>query len=406
MKWDDMGMKSARFPSRREFLKAGAAGVAGTSIHSSCSRPGAQDRASGKRNIVYRTLGRTGIRLPVVSLGAVAIELVRTALDEGMAYIHTSSSYSERNQERRLGEVCRTLARESFMIGTSPDLPYLYMRGRDLSADIGTAVNPSLITKSMEDSLRLLGLEYVDIYYLASVNSRSTALHEPYLAAFAKLKKEGKTRFIGITTHSNEPEVIRAAAESGIWDVALTAYNFRQSYSAEIRSAIARAAGAGMGIVAMKTQAGVYWGGPLRRKINMKAALKWVLQDENVHTTIPAVSNYDEMTEDLSVMDDLTLTPAELRDLKLGEELGLSGMYCQQCRRCLAQCAAGLDVPALMRASMYAFGYQRAGKARDMLQAWKPSTVACTGCRDCSVRCTLGLDIRSKAVEVARLLEQ
>jgi tRNA(adenine34) deaminase len=155
---------------------------------------------------------------------------------------------------------------------------------------------------------------------------------------------------------------------------------------------------------AMKTQAGVYWGCAFRRKINMKAALKWVLQDENVHTAIPAVSNYDEMMEDLSVMEDLSLTPVELRDLRLGEQLGLSVMYCQQCRRCLNQCPSGVDIPILMRASMYAFGHQQAGKARGILQRCKPADFACTGCKDCRVRCTLGLDIRAKAVDVARLL--
>ncbi len=34
-----------------------------------------------------------------------------------------------------------------------------------MSADVGTAVNPDFITRSMETSLQLLGLEYVDIYY-------------------------------------------------------------------------------------------------------------------------------------------------------------------------------------------------------------------------------------------------
>lgn len=92
------------------------------------------------------------------------------------------------------------------------------------------------------------------------------------------------------------------------------------------------------------------------------------------------------------------------RGVKLGEELGLSGMYCQQCRRCLPQCPAGVDIPTLMRASMYAFGY-RPGKAGDALRGWMPADFACTRCRECGVRCALGLDIRSKAADIARLLD-
>jgi hypothetical protein len=82
--------------SRREFLKAGLAGIAGASILAGCSgretKSGAQPK---ERKIVYRTLGRTGLRLPVVSMGSsYAIELVHMALDEGIVYIHTSSGYS------------------------------------------------------------------------------------------------------------------------------------------------------------------------------------------------------------------------------------------------------------------------------------------------------------------------
>ena len=137
----------------------------------------------------------------------------------------------------------------------------------------------------------------------------------------------------------------------------------------------------------------------------MKAALKWVLQDQNVHTTIPAFSNYDEMREDLSVMEDLALTPEERQDLGLGQALGFSGLYCQQCGSCLAQCPAGMDVPALMRFSMYASGHRQPKKAVDLLRAWRMTDVVCSTCSRCEVRCSLGLDVKSRALDMARLLE-
>ena len=82
--------------------------------------------------------------------------------------------------------------------------------------------DPDQILESIEGSLQRLNLDYVDIYYLLSIGSVETALHEPYMRAFEQLKKSGKTRFVGFGTHSNEPEIIRAAAESGFWDVVLT----------------------------------------------------------------------------------------------------------------------------------------------------------------------------------------
>jgi predicted aldo/keto reductase-like oxidoreductase len=330
------------------------------------------------------------------------IDLVPTALDEGIVYIHTSSGYSERNHERLLGNVFQGRPRDCFAIGTSPDLPYDFGSG-GLSKDLGLDVDPEQIVSSLEGSLKRLKLEYVDFYWLCSISRAETANYDPYKRAFEQLKKAGKTRFVGIGTHRNEPEIIRAAAESGFWDGVLTSYNFRQTHREKVREAIGMAAEAGLGVVAMKTQAGVYWDRARRQMIDMKAALKWVLQDENVHTTIPAFSNHEEMREDLSVMEDLRLTPEERRDLRLGVDFGLSGLYCQQCRQCEPQCPARLAIPELMRAYMYAFGHNQPEKASETLRGWDSAGLACRDCTSCAVRCALGFDVRSRALELADL---
>lgn len=399
-------MKGRPLRSRRDFLKTGAAGLALAALSPAggCSS-GSKKSPLGAGKLVHRTLGRTGLRLPVVSMGSVHdINLVGAALDAGIIYIHTSSSYSERNHERMLGEALKRIPRDSYIIATTPDLPYRPGRSSGRSLDIGKGAAPALIRESLEGSLERLGLDHVDIYYLASVGAPEVARHEPYLKVFGELKREGKTRFAGVATHANEPAVIRSAAKSGFWDVVLTAYNFRQSHRKQVGEAIREAAGAGLGVVAMKTQAGVYWDGARRKKINMKAALKWALQERGVHTTIPAFSNFDEMREDLSIMEDLELSPDELRDLKLGDDLGYSGSYCQGCGRCIAKCPQGADVPILMRAHMYAFSYSDPGKALDYLRPLDPEQIACVSCSSCEVDCALGLDLKARALDVVRLL--
>ncbi|UCE40103.1 MAG: aldo/keto reductase [Candidatus Aminicenantes bacterium] len=398
-------IKMARI-SRRKFLKVGFAGIAGASSLTRCSsnqtNPGNQSK---DRKIVFRTLGRTGLRLPVVSMGSTyGIEIVRAALDEGIVYIHTSSGYYERNHERLLGDVFQDRPRDSFVIGTSPDFPYDFGTG-DRSSDLGLRADPDLILESIEGSLQRLKLKFLDIYWLLSIGRAETVFHEPYIRAYEQLKKSGKTRFVGIGTHNNEPDVIRAAAESGFWDVILTAYNFRQTHREDVREAVRKAAEAGLGVVAMKTQAGVYWDRTRLRKINMSAALKWVLQDENVHTTIPAFSNLEEMREDLSVMEDLNLTSEEIRDLKLGTDLGLAGLFCQQCRQCQPQCPAGLEIPGIMRAYMYTFGHKKPDKALETLRGLSSAELACRDCAVCPVQCALGFDVRSRALELVGFLE-
>ena len=136
----------------------------------------------------------------------------------------------------------------------------------------------------------------------------------------------------------------------------------------------------------------------------MKAALKWVLTDENVHTSIPAFSTFDELREGLSVMEDLRLTQEEERDLELGERLALSGNFCQQCGYCLPQCPECVDIPTWMRASMYAFGHGQLAKARQLLAEHRAAEPSCTGCDRCSVQCSLGLDVRSSSLELIRSL--
>jgi hypothetical protein len=155
----------------------------------------------------------------------------------------------------------------------------------------------------------------------------------------------------------------------------------------------------------MKTQAGVYWDRLRTRRINMKAALKWVLEDEHVHTTIPAFSNFEEMREDLSIMDDLALTADERRDLEIGDEMGFSGLYCDQCGTCVAQCPDGMDIPTLMRGYMYAFGHRKPKEARDTLRSWTSADVACAGCNECCVECARGFDVKSRALDIARILK-
>lgn len=157
-------------------------------------------------------------------------------------------------------------------------------------------------------------MDYVDILYHHDVSRRESALYEPVMKAMEKAKKAGKTRFLGLTTHMNVSEAVQAAADSNFYEVVMAAYNFKQKDHLEIREAIAKAANAGVRVVAIKVIRGELE--EEEKPVNPRASLKWVLQDFNVHATIPGFSTFEEMNADLSVMVDLTLTEAEKEDLK------------------------------------------------------------------------------------------
>jgi predicted aldo/keto reductase-like oxidoreductase len=393
--------------NRRAFLKTALSSMAGAavlpSVLTESARAETEEKEQKEWKIIQRKLGNTGITVPIVSSGAKwgSPDLLRAALDAGVTHIDTANSYGRGRNEELVGEVIKDRPRDSYVLATK-----VAPSGVDRKTGLCTkesTVEPFL--EKFEESMTRLGVEYVDILYLHSTVTGQATLWEPYLNAMVKLKKEGRIRHIGVSTHSNEPEVIRAATESGVYEVVLTAYNFRQPHVAEVEKAMAEAAKAGLGIVAMKTQAGVYWDKERENQINMKAALKWALKNENVHTSIPGFSSYEQFEVDMSVMENLALTPEEKKDLEQGDEMGKNGLFCDQCRECLAQCPKGVDVPTLLRSYMYTYGYRDLAAAKLALETVDVADAAsaCGSCETCSVRCTMGFDVRGRVCDVARI---
>ncbi len=390
--------------SRRNFLRNGLTGLAGAILVPPIVRKGEKPISPQKKDkeFIYRTLGKTEIKLPIVSMGTYnATSVANAALDAGIVHIDTSADYNKGNDERMFGEVFKKRPRDSYVVGTSIGM----WQFRE-AEQVKNAIDAKKLRDYIDGSLQRLGLDYIDIYYLGGIRHKEIALYEPYLEVLKEYKKAGKLGFLGVTTHTNEPEIIRTATDSGIYDVVLTAYNFRKNNREEIQKAVAYAADKGMGIVAMKTQAGVYWDGRQKTNmINMKAALKWALQDENIHTAIPSFKNSDELFEAISIMKDLALSPQEKADLKLDQGSSSTGLFCSQCEECIPQCPADLDIPTLMRSYMYAYGYSSPVKARETLEQIKLSSIPCINCDSCSVRCSSGFDVRRKVTDIARIMD-
>ncbi|HUM79792.1 MAG TPA: aldo/keto reductase, partial [Candidatus Saccharicenans sp.] len=125
--------------NRREFLKAGLTGLASTSAAAVLladelkNKKSQTDKAAvstnqdklpqppgGRREgFIYRTLGRTGIVLPVVCMGVMntdSYELVRAALDAGMVHLDTAHNYLRGRSEEVIGQVIKGRPRDSFVV--------------------------------------------------------------------------------------------------------------------------------------------------------------------------------------------------------------------------------------------------------------------------------------------------
>lgn len=352
-----------------------------------------------KGKLIYRTLGKTGLKVTAVSMGVMNADnpdLVKAALDAGIILLDTAHSYQRGRNEEMIGQVIKGRPRDSFLIATKINPPTRDRKTGDFLPETST----QQFLEMLDISLQRLGLDYVDILSIHNTTKAEHVLNEAILEALLKAKKEGKTRFIGASTHAGQPEVIKGMLQAKVYDVVIAGFNFRLQNREEVRQALREAAAAGLGVIAMKTQAGVYWDKEKTQKINMKAALKWVLNEPAVHTAIPGFTTFEQLEEDLSVMADLTLTEEELRELRLGE-IHSDGMYCQGCLSCLEDCPQELPIPDLMRAYMYAFGYANSDLATDLLASLNLPSRICENCTYCRVKCRLNLKIRERLVDLA-----
>ena len=387
---------------RRDFLKSSAAGLGGF-IYFSSNEKSSPEKGQEKREgkVTYRTLGKTGIKLPVITMGVMNTSnpaLVRAALENNLYFLDTAQTYQRGTNESMLGEVLKGRPRDSFAIATKARLPHDQTTGL-----YGEEATEEAFAKKIDTSLKNLGLDYVDIYHHHNVWVRESALYEPILNALVKAKKAGKVRFIGITTHRNEPEVIRAAVDSKVYDVVLTAYNFRQNHAEEIKKAIARAAEAGLGVIAMKTIGGNLRGSYHNLQIDAPAALKWALRDPHVHTIIAGFTTFDQLEMDLKVLGDFSLSKVERETLRLTALQ--SGLYCQGCGTCLSACVKQLPIPDLMRAYMYLYGYRNLVEAQDLLSSLNLPGNLCGDCISCSVKCSNRWNVSERIQNVVRLRE-
>jgi aryl-alcohol dehydrogenase-like predicted oxidoreductase len=178
----------------------------------------------------YVILGRTGLRVSVAGLGCggfsrlglgtgksedEAIAIVRQALDLGVNLFDTAAAYGT---EAVLGKAIKNVPRDSVVIATKAWIPQREGRG---AADRAI--------RSLDNSLRQLDTDYVDIFQLHGVmpGAYDQAL-DVIAPALLKEREKGKLRFIGITEAASEDAdhaMLSRAVEDGAWDTVMLAFH-------------------------------------------------------------------------------------------------------------------------------------------------------------------------------------
>jgi predicted aldo/keto reductase-like oxidoreductase len=169
-----------------------------------------------------------------------------------------------------------------------------------------------------------------------------------------------------------------------------------------LNNAIKKAASAGIGIIAMKTVAGGFLDRERTKPLNTTAAIKWVLSNPDVATTIPGMTTFDQLELNSKILADISLTDKEKSDLLADNSL--PGLFCSGCNQCVPSCPKNLPVPELMRAYMYAYGYSMPSMAQTLLGDLGISDNPCSSCGSCSVKCSRNFKLKEKITDITRLV--
>ena len=150
----------------------------------------------------YRTLGRTGVRVSTLALGAMnfgrrgrttqdeATAIVDTALDAGVNLIDTADAYGAGESEEMVGKAIAG-RRDDIVLATKAGMPV------DDDPDHRGASRRWLVT-GLDNSLRRLGVDHVDLYQIHRWDP--TTGDEETLSALTDLQRAGKIRHFGSST--------------------------------------------------------------------------------------------------------------------------------------------------------------------------------------------------------------
>jgi uncharacterized protein len=370
--------------SRRKFLQAGLVLPAAGFV---ASHPDVFSQTAAVQ--AFRTLGKTGLKVSAVGCGVGYVNLdpavVARAAELGVNYFDTARGY-----------------------GKSEDVAGAALKGRRDKVVIATKTDGKTraeIFKDIDTSLKALQTDYVDIWHL---HSRDTpdAITDEAVEACETLKKQGKTRFIGVSAHDIYA-VVDKILKIGKFDVVQTTYSY--PIGSHLRTAaIRRLHDAGIGVVAMKVVIAVAGFVP-PKELRLKnegplAAVKWVLMNPAISTTVPFAKNMAEVEMNFRAMKE----PYTIEDEKMlyarNEEI--RSRYCRMCYECKGKCPNGVPVTDEMRFLAYndfggtlEYAQHNFGRLPQEIL-----NVRCSDCSSCAVECPNGVDVRNRLIRAQQLL--
>ena len=409
--------------SRRKFLRS-ATGLIATGLVTRAAigntipveiKPAASSetsypRAGQENELIYRPLGRTGIKLPLVSMGVMNSSnpnLLKVAWQSGIRHFDTAWEYQGGNNEKMIGKIIKDLkiSRKDVIITTK-----IAIEPNLNKPQLGAERKKQFFTRFAQ-SLERLQMDYVDILMLHDVNTMDQ-VHDPaIMEAMQLLKDQGKIRFPAFSTHVYWSDLLTAAVDKGFYEVVLVSLNYSMAHDDKSYKAMQYAASKGIGLIAMKTQCQQDWykeNLPAEAQkyyegsIMHSALLKWVLHHDMITTAIPGFTTFEQLQTDMLVAHGIEYKADEKKFLEDHNiQLAIQSV-CRFCGGCQGSCPHGADIPALMRTHMYASAYGNIHMTHQTLSeipAGRGLDV-CESCGECIAQCRNRVKIGQRVEEL------
>ena len=341
--------------TRRGFIRTvSIGGVAATALGIP-GGVGAQAPASGQAAAMpKRKLGKTGAEVSILCLGGMFDTvnnqlLLRQALNWGVTYWDTAEGYGNGLSEEGFGRFFTRYPETRKNI-------FLMTKFRPSP--------PDKLSEALDKGLKRLHTDYVDAFFTHGISDFNQITGVRDWAE--QMKKAGKIKFFGFSTHSNMEDCLLAAAKSGWIDLVMFTYNFRLMNTPKMKEAVDACAQAGIGLTSFKTQAGgqVKADSETEFKLVQKflergftdkqAKLKAVWENPQIASICSQMPNLAYLSANVAAARDLkSLAKSDFEALDRFASETRSG-YCAGCGR-ICQAAVGGKVPVndVMRCLMY-----------------------------------------------------
>ena len=329
----------------------------------------------GKSGLEISELGFGGI--PIIRLNVdTAVRVLRRAYDRGITFYDTANAY--RDSEDKIGRAFDGM-RDKVVIAT-----------KTIQRDARHAL------EQLENSLRMLRTDYIDLYQLHQIAQEkdwnAVTARDGAMEALVKAKKDGKIRFIGVTSH-NLSMAIRLVKTSFFSSIQFP-FNFIE-YAAK-DELFATAKESGMGILAMKPFAG----GMIN---NADIAFKFLRQYPDI-APIPGFDSETAVDEVISLYQRPNIVTGKDRQSMKKYRMELGKQFCRRCEYC-QPCPQGVMITTAMGYKIVASRMSPAVSV-EFCRLSMESVKQCTECGECLERCPYKLPIQEMLKANYDLYEQ